>query len=287
MKMLAIAAAFAVLLPASAHAVEYTVAASPRTHCDGVTACNAEAFCPAGLFPYGGGVIGDQAKIESSYVIQIGNDRGWRASFRGAFFEYGVTAHGNATAYVICGPNPGGYTTSVSLFQSCTENIHGSCAAAAVCPSGWTLLSGGVDGNQSQLEYSASEGNDQWVATWYPDAGDFGASVNSNARAYAICGHASPQDLTPWQEDPQTCTVDGPSCTSTATCPIGQVVIGGGFYGIESKIESMGPVSATTWKATWYPATEELGASAAGIGAAVAYCATGSAPDSLFGDGFD
>ena len=276
-----------VLTAAESSATDYQVIASPLTHCSSVDSCMDQTACPSGLFALGGGIIGDQSIVESSYPFIAGDQRGWEIGFRGAFYEYGVAAHANATGYVICSTNPGGYTSLPSLPVNCAIGDVPNCVAGVTCPAGWTLLSGGIRGTKAASENGLWSADGTWVVTWYPDSADYGSTVESTVQSYAICGHTPPDGLQQVSGAGNVCSDNPPSCQDTVTCPVGTVLIGGGFYGDQAEVESMGPLTASTWKVTWYNATDQFGATPRAFGQASATCASGQPPDPIFASSFE
>jgi hypothetical protein len=271
----------------------FTLVEGAPMHCmNGLGGCSASASCPYGTVLWGGGVIGDQVKVESTYPSPL-NDR-WIVGFRGAFSEYGIVAHAIATPYAICGQSlPTGFSSSNTATTGCTPFI-APCSIEAFCPlENQIVLNGGILGLQAEVESSvpgASMPSAIWYVSRYPDTEDFGDEAYGISTAFLSCVDAQALNYIAIKPDsPVSCDRDGPSCSASVDCPAGMVLIGGGFFGTQSKLESSGPLSPTTWFASWYPATAEYGTDAAGEGTPVAMCATGQAivlVDPIFANGF-
>jgi hypothetical protein len=194
---------------------------------------------------------------------------------------------------VVCSDLSGGYTTTLSPFGYCSAGQQG-CVTGAICPTDnvWTQISGGFDADRGKIEFSdgvgTTDGGAAWVMQWFADSTDFGSSVVSEARAYAVCVHAAPTELSYAYGETVPCDHDGPSCTTSVSCPAGSLVIGGGFRGDGSELETSAPTpDRGGWQVSWYPATDEIGNAAKGSGQATATCTIGSLPDAIFAGNFD
>lgn len=285
------AAHLACCMPFSAHAGSgptfYRVSSEPSRceNSDGA-ACYVTAVCPAGTVVWGGGILGDQSKMESSYPS---TGEQWSVGFRGAFHEYGAAAHATAQAFAICGPRPVGFMQNFGSVETCSTD-GASCSTAAQCSSpNMTLLAGGILGTESQVESSVPQPSPAppiWVVSWFPDDEDIPSALG-HGWPIVTCVSSPPAGFQYAYGDGQFCDFSGESCEATAECPAGTVVVGGGFEGNQSKIETMAPVGPTTWLVRWYPATTEFGSGALGFGEAIATCASGTLSDQIFASGFD
>lgn len=257
---------------------------SDPLRCEGTQACYVSARCSGSDVVWGGGIIGDQVKTESSYP-SLNNQ--WSVGFRGALTEYGDAAHATARAVAICGPRPAGYVQAFSNVVQCNAGDGHACVTGAQCPSGSSfLLSGGFLGTESQMELTLSQDN-IWVADWYADTEDLGSGALGLGLSIAICSTAAPAGSVIVPGAGGQCHQDGPSCTATASCPIGTVLIGAGFNSAESEVESIAPTDSAALLVSWYPASSEFGGGFFSSGSPVAYCAAGQAADAIFAGSFD
>jgi hypothetical protein len=268
------------LAQASAETV-YVKAVGETVHCTDNFGCYSIALCPKGTTSWGGGVFGDQARIISSYPFP----GGWAAQFRGAYFEYASTAHANGTAFAICAGAPAGYNTVSAAQIQCTQS---ECSTTLSCPDNGYAITGGMSGTESLIESTYPLDAHSWAVSWYPDREAFASTAIGAAIPYAVCTDALPDGYMQVEAESQNCTYDGPSCHSYAGCPVGSAAFSGGFYGYQSKLESLAPEDDPVWVSAWYPASYEYGSVAAGAGQTIALCAAGAlVVDYLFMDGFE
>lgn len=270
--------------PRTAHAdVNVLRVVGEAVHCmTGAQSCYVQADCPSGFGAIGGGISGDQIKIEASYSYFVG----WLGTFRGARREYGSGAHAIARAFALCAAAIPG--TSVQGPQTLCPTGQGSCSSVLSCPAGTNVISGGMSGQQSEMESSSPFNNGAWQMKWYPDGEDFASTALGSSIPYAACADASVGMPVYVFGESTRCLHDGPSCQSTVSCPAGMVLVAGGFNGTQSKVESMAPYSAETWFVSWYPAGYEYGSSALAYGAAVGVCMPGTSNvDPIFANSFE
>jgi hypothetical protein len=273
------------VLPTSATAdLHTTLVQGAWAHCDTVDACYVEADCPTGFFVIGGGIEGDQSKLESSYPAFSG----WIGTFRGAFREYASAAHANARAYAICSSDTDLQYISAQGPQSICSTGQ-ACQAIVNCPdTTYTAIAGGNFSQGSELEASGPWGPSAWGIAWYKDREDSGSGALGSLIPYALCATGALANPTYSEPDTLTCGHDGPSCESLVSCEAGSILVSGGARAAQSKLESSYPISPDTWRITWYPATYEFGSGADGSAAPVAICLPGtSTAELIFADGFD
>lgn len=158
---------------------------------------DALAHCPSGTNALGGGFENDNTNnTTASHPYNQG--AAWRAS----------AANGqDITAYVICTDG----TAPVYETTDWTSNKGG----IAECGSGHTLSGGGFNLSSSNGQVIFNEAG----AYWEWDAQTY--SLTSSGTAYGICDSGSPTKY--------TYVTSAASTDAIATCPSGDVVVGGGF----------------------------------------------------------
>lgn len=175
---------------------------------------NAYITCPGSSIVTGGGFALGSDMIANTTSMD-GN--GWRT--------YAKNNSGSSqllNSYAICLSNSGGTTSQVFAQVTAPANEIGNAVVA--CPAGSVVTGGGYASNLNFTVYNSSKSGNGWQVYARNNSGS-GQLLN----AYAIC--LAGTSATTSQVGAQS-TISGSSTGSTsATCPSGSLLTGGGFAG--------------------------------------------------------
>ncbi len=233
------------------------------SHCDS-SSCWVSASCPVDFYLVGGGVIASNGWVTAS--LPYGGT--WNASV--------VSDQGSSVRSIaMCADTaPLGYQQRRGYDSDC---LQGYCQPAALCPDGWIPISGGVEGFDAGVDASlrVTGGWGGFLRTFGPDPYSSAAVVCSIPPGIAL----PPPDWA-W------CPPEG--CSLEISCPDGMAIVGGGFYGIESRLISAAPSPEGRWYASWNADTDSYGEDADGYGQLEAACMEARYVNAtVFSDGFD
>jgi hypothetical protein len=181
------------------------------------TRAQAQASCPAGTVPWGGGVVTESPDPAVTVADSFPDTTAWIGDVN--------NASGSDSAFqvvAVCAQRPAGY--SIVQGAGVTLPRMMEAGATATCPAGTHPLSGGGFVNAGGVVSLNSSGPDgqNWV---YEENNT--TDVELVTFAYAVCGHPHAYRVV---KGAQFTTSAGTRLGSQATCPAPFVISGGGIF---------------------------------------------------------
>jgi hypothetical protein len=202
------------------------------------TRAQAQASCPAGTVPWGGGLVTESPDPAVTVADSFPDTTAWIGDVN--------NPSGSDTAFevvAVCAKRPAGY--SIVQGAGVTLPRMMEAGATATCPAGTHPLSGGGFVNAGGIVALNSSGPDS--QNWVFEENN-ATNVELVAFAYAVCGHPHAYRVV---KGAQFTTAAGTRLGSQATCPAPFVVSGGGVFtassDLSANIAGTEPFGRTVW----------------------------------------